>query len=95
MDTIRVESTGAVTRVTLDRPDVRNAFNDSVVLELTEAFEKLPDTTSSLVETNENKNPNRNENQDKMKIKVGVIMNIKIFGTHSSWKYRRKGQVGI
>ena len=55
MDTIRVESTGAVTRVTLDRPDVRNAFNDSVVLELTEAFENLPDTTRVVVLSGEGK----------------------------------------
>jgi methylglutaconyl-CoA hydratase len=39
--TLRIESAGAVARVTLNRPEVRNAFNDGVIAELTEAFEQL------------------------------------------------------
>ena len=42
--TLRVERTGpaeAVARVTLNRPDVRNAFNDTVIGELTAVFEAL------------------------------------------------------
>ena len=40
-EALRVEQDGAVARVTLNRPDVRNAFNDGVIAELTEAFERL------------------------------------------------------
>jgi methylglutaconyl-CoA hydratase len=42
--TLRVERSGpndAVARVTLNRPDVRNAFNDTVIGELTAVFESL------------------------------------------------------
>ena len=42
--TLRVERSGpndAVARVTLNRPDVRNAFNDTVIGELTAVFEAL------------------------------------------------------
>jgi methylglutaconyl-CoA hydratase len=35
MPLISIEQTGAVVRVTLNRPDVRNAFNDEVIDELT------------------------------------------------------------
>lgn len=35
MPLIAIEQTGAVVRVTLNRPDVRNAFNDEVIEELT------------------------------------------------------------
>src|SRR5450759_20163 len=34
-------TTGPVSRVTLNRPEVRNAFNDEVIAELTEAFTQL------------------------------------------------------
>lgn len=40
MATLTVES-GAVARVTLNRPAVRNAFNDEVIAELTQAFTQL------------------------------------------------------
>ena len=32
---------GPVSRVTLNRPEVRNAFNDEVITELTQAFTQL------------------------------------------------------
>src|ERR1035437_10963050 len=34
-------TTGPVSRVTLNRPEVRNAFNDEVIAELTQAFTQL------------------------------------------------------
>ncbi len=39
--TLRLSREGAVARVTLARPDVRNAFNDVVIQELTQTFEAL------------------------------------------------------
>ena len=36
--TLQISRDGAVARVFLNRPDVRNAFNDSVIAELTAAF---------------------------------------------------------
>lgn len=39
--TLRVRRDGAIARVTLDRPEVRNAFNDTVIAELTATFEAL------------------------------------------------------
>ncbi|MES2973982.1 MAG: enoyl-CoA hydratase/isomerase family protein [Pseudomonadota bacterium] len=41
MNHITLETTGAVATVTLNRPDVRNAFNDEVILELTQVFRDL------------------------------------------------------
>lgn len=40
MATLKIEP-GVVTRVTLNRPEVRNAFNDEVISELTQAFAQL------------------------------------------------------
>ncbi|MBE0473723.1 enoyl-CoA hydratase/isomerase family protein [Rhodoferax sp.] len=40
MATLTIES-GAVARVALNRPEVRNAFNDEVIAELTQAFSQL------------------------------------------------------
>jgi methylglutaconyl-CoA hydratase len=40
-DLLRVERDGAVARVTLDRPDVRNAFNGELIAALTDAFRTL------------------------------------------------------
>jgi len=40
MATLKIE-TGAVATVTLNRPEVRNAFNDEVITELTQAFAQL------------------------------------------------------
>ncbi len=39
--TLRIDTSGQLARVTLNRPEVRNAFNDGVIAELTEAFEQL------------------------------------------------------
>lgn len=39
--TIDVDSAGPVARVVLNRPDVRNAFNDVMIAELTDAFQRL------------------------------------------------------
>src|SRR5688572_756220 len=44
MPLISVEQTGPVARVTLNRPDVRNAFNEEVVAELTEWAENVTQT---------------------------------------------------
>ena len=41
MTTLQVTHTGAVARITLNRPEVRNAFNDEVIAELTQAFTQL------------------------------------------------------
>lgn len=40
-DVLRVERSGAVARVTLARPEVRNAFNAELIAALTEAFAEL------------------------------------------------------
>lgn len=39
---LRVETDGPVGRLTIDRPDVRNSFNDELIHALTEAFMKMP-----------------------------------------------------
>ncbi|WP_374660881.1 enoyl-CoA hydratase/isomerase family protein [Inhella sp.] len=39
--TLHIDATGPVARVTLNRPEVRNAFNDAVIAELTAAFTQL------------------------------------------------------
>jgi len=41
MNTLDIQRHGAVARVHLNRPGVRNAFNDGVIAELTEAFATL------------------------------------------------------
>ncbi|MBI2727562.1 MAG: enoyl-CoA hydratase/isomerase family protein [Polaromonas sp.] len=41
MSHLQINVTGAVATVTLNRPDVRNAFNDEVILEVTAAFKDL------------------------------------------------------
>jgi methylglutaconyl-CoA hydratase len=41
MITLDIQRKGAVARVFLNRPDVRNAFNDGVIAELTAAFREL------------------------------------------------------
>jgi len=42
-DTVRLTRQGAVTWVALDRPDVRNAFNDEMLVDLLEAFAAIRD----------------------------------------------------
>ncbi len=41
MPTIRIHNQAGIARVTLARPDVRNAFNAEVIAELSDAFSKL------------------------------------------------------
>ena len=44
--TLDITRDGTVARIFLNRPDVRNAFNDAVIAELTQAFGELSaDTT--------------------------------------------------
>jgi len=40
-ETIKLEHAGALARVTLNRPDIRNAFNDTMIRELRQAFTDL------------------------------------------------------
>lgn len=40
-DSLRLASAGSVARVTLNRPDVRNAFNEGLIAELTTTFTEL------------------------------------------------------
>jgi methylglutaconyl-CoA hydratase len=41
MAQLQIDRAGAVATVTLNRPEVRNAFNDEVIAELTQAFRQL------------------------------------------------------
>lgn len=41
MNALHIEATGPIARVTLNRPDVRNAFNEGLIAELTAAFTTL------------------------------------------------------
>jgi methylglutaconyl-CoA hydratase len=41
MSSLLVSTEGHVARITLNRPDVRNAFNDEVIAELTQAFTQV------------------------------------------------------
>jgi len=45
MNTVTVDSQGDVTTVRLRRPDVRNALNEAMIAELTQAFGGLPAST--------------------------------------------------
>lgn len=44
MSSLIVERSGPVVRVTLNRPDVRNAFNEAVIAELTAWAQAIPDS---------------------------------------------------
>ena len=46
---LRVERDGSVSRVTLARPDVRNAFDDILIAELTRAFSELGEDPATRV----------------------------------------------
>ncbi|MFZ9962333.1 MAG: enoyl-CoA hydratase/isomerase family protein [Burkholderiales bacterium] len=48
-ETIQVEQEQKVARVWLNRPDVRNAFNEQMIAELTEAFSAIDKDSSSKV----------------------------------------------
>jgi methylglutaconyl-CoA hydratase len=52
---LRKEAVGKVLRLTLDRPEVRNAFNDELIAELTAAFSELPSGTRAVVLSGEGK----------------------------------------
>lgn len=41
MATLKITQSGFIATITLNRPDVRNAFNDAVIAELTQAFTAL------------------------------------------------------
>ena len=47
--TIKVETSERVTRVTLNRPEIRNAFNDTMIRELREAFTAIEQDDSTRV----------------------------------------------
>ena len=49
MSNLRIESSGGLTRVTLARPEVRNAFNDELIGELAATFGALPAGTRVVV----------------------------------------------
>lgn len=52
---LRVSSEGPVLRVVLDRPDVRNAFNDELIARLTEVFAGVGSGTRAVVLSGEGK----------------------------------------
>ncbi len=51
MKTLRLETNGPVLTVTIDRPDVRNAFNEEVIEELHETFSEIPSKVRAVVLT--------------------------------------------
>ncbi len=52
---LRNESDGAVVRLTIDRPDVRNSFNDELIHALTEAFQNMTESARVVILTGEGK----------------------------------------
>src|SRR5471030_2343252 len=44
-----VDEDGPVLRITLDRPEVRNAFNDDLIAALHYAFRNIPEGTRAIV----------------------------------------------
>jgi enoyl-CoA hydratase/carnithine racemase len=52
---IDVRSDGPILRVTLNRPEVRNAFNDALIAELTRIFSNIPAGTRAVVLAGEGK----------------------------------------
>jgi methylglutaconyl-CoA hydratase len=49
MATVQIESRGDVTTVRLQRPDVRNALEEALISELSQAFAALPPSTRAVV----------------------------------------------
>jgi len=47
--TVSIERTPPITRITLNRPEVHNAFNEALIAELTEAFESLREDEATRV----------------------------------------------
>jgi len=52
---LRIDDDGTVRRLTLDRPEVRNAFNDVLIASLSHAFQMLPKSTRAVVLRGEGK----------------------------------------
>ncbi|MBW7927914.1 MAG: enoyl-CoA hydratase/isomerase family protein, partial [Fimbriimonadaceae bacterium] len=52
---LRVEADGPVLRVTLNRPEVRNAFGDVQIAALSEVFSNVPEGTRVVVLAGEGK----------------------------------------
>jgi methylglutaconyl-CoA hydratase len=52
---LRIQQDGPVARLTLARPEVRNAFNDDLIVALADAFARLPDETRAVVLAGEGK----------------------------------------
>jgi len=55
METVRVVSQGGIARITLNRPEVRNAFNETLIRELTRAFGELGPEVRVVILTGEGK----------------------------------------
>ena len=55
MECIRVDIHGGIARVTLDRPDVRNAFNETLVRELITTFQAMGPEVRAVVLSGEGK----------------------------------------
>ncbi len=49
MGLIRTESSGGLTTIRLNRPEVRNALDDAMIAELTSAFATIPSTARAVV----------------------------------------------
>lgn len=52
---LKTSHQGPVTKICLDRPEVRNAFNDELIASLTQAFAELPADTRAVVLAGEGK----------------------------------------
>jgi len=52
---LNVESQGPLLRITLNRPEVRNAFNDELIGLLTLAFRQIPDGARVVILSGEGK----------------------------------------
>lgn len=48
---LHVETKGSVARVTIQRPEVRNALSDTLIAQLTEAFSKMPSAVRAVILT--------------------------------------------
>lgn len=55
METVRVEVENGIARITLNRPEVRNAFNDTLIREIIDAFESLGSDVRVVILTGEGK----------------------------------------
>lgn len=53
METVRIDSQGPVTTIRLHRPEARNAFNETLIAELTRAFESVPAAARAVILTGE------------------------------------------